>query len=102
MASTREIIVKALIRETVKKMANDLRGSRVFFFGSRVGGGARTRSDFDVGILGKKQLSASLFYKLEDELEELPTLFKIDLVDLARVSERFKQEALRNTETIYV
>ncbi len=101
MVESREMEVRALIVQTIRGMAAQLKGSRVFFFGSRVAKNARTKSDFDIGILGKKELSVSLFYKLENALEDLPTLYKIELVDFARVSDRFKQEALRHTEIIY-
>jgi 5'-deoxynucleotidase YfbR-like HD superfamily hydrolase len=41
------------------------------------------------------------FYALADELDELKTLYRFDWVDLARVSEKFRQSALEHSEVIY-
>ncbi len=51
--------------------------------------------------MGKEPLPLAAFYKLEDMMEELPTLYKIDLVDLNRTSNKFQQQALQHTETLY-
>jgi len=40
------------------------------------------------------------FYKMEDLLEEIPTLYRIDWVDLNRVSPEFRREALKQTEVL--
>lgn len=49
---TREGTIKDLIRQEIMKVAPELRGYRIFLFGSRATGNARERSDFDIGILG--------------------------------------------------
>jgi hypothetical protein len=41
------------------------------------------------------------FYAIEDKLDELPTLYRIDWVDFARVGAQFRDRALRNAEVIY-
>ena len=81
-------------------MEADLRGYRVFLFGSRTSGTARDRSDFDVGVLGDTPLPLATFYKMEDLFEEIPTLYRIDWVDLNRVSPEFCREALKQTEVL--
>jgi len=78
-----------------------LQGHKVILYGSRAQGKARPRSDFDIGIWGIEPLPLGVFYKLEDMMEELPTLYKIDLVDLNRTSEKFQQQALRHVEILY-
>ena len=75
-------------------------GHQVFFFGSRVQGTQSDRSDIDVGIMGKQPLSARAKLAIEDELDELPMLYKIDVVDFATVSPNFSKEARRHTENI--
>jgi predicted nucleotidyltransferase len=78
----------------------ELAGSRFFFFGSRVTGSGDERSDVDVGILGRAPVPASVWLDLEEEIEGLPYLYKIDLVDFRRVSPAFAELALSQTEEI--
>lgn len=71
-----------------------------FFFGSRVRGDSGSRSDIDLGILGKKKIPAGVKLSLEEDLENLPFFYKIDLVDFNDVSPKFKKEALKFSERI--
>lgn len=73
---------------------------KVFYFGSRVRGNNFARSDIDIGIMGPQTLSADKFLNLKQTLEELPTLYTFDLVDLRTVSDQFRTEALRYSEAI--
>jgi len=70
------------------------------FFGSRVTGTARPRSDFDVAIDGASPVDPRLLDSIRTTLDRLPTLYRIDLVDLATVSERMRAEMVRHTESI--
>jgi predicted nucleotidyltransferase len=97
----RENQVKAMIMQQLGCAKELLQGHRVVLYGSRVHGNPRPRSDFDIGVWGTEPLPLKAFYKLEDMMEELPTLYKIDLVDLNRTSEEFQQQALRHVETLY-
>ena len=90
------------IRKVCTRMAVDLQGYRVVLFGSRAAGNARDRSDFDVGVLGDAPLPLKTFYKMEDLFDGIETLYRIDWVDLNRVSPEFRREALKKTETLYV
>lgn len=73
---------------------------RIFFFGSRVRGDNRERADIDLGIEGSDELSPRLKFEIQDELDQLPLLYKIDLVDFKKVSSEFKREALKNIEYV--
>lgn len=66
---------------------------RVFLFGSRATGSARERSDIDIGIEGPAPVSGTVLAAIEDELEEAPTLYTIEVVDFAHVSDAFRQVA---------
>src|SRR5947208_15875623 len=66
---------------------------RVFLFGSRAAGSAYPRSDIDIGIEGPAPVPRAALVAIEDELDEAPTLFTIEVVDFARVSETFRQVA---------
>jgi predicted nucleotidyltransferase len=91
--------LKKEILEIVKKHL-DTHLWRVFFFGSRVRGDNFPRSDIDIGIKGPKPISAKIKLDIEEELENLPTLYKFDFVDFKNVSEKFKKEALKNVEYV--
>lgn len=69
------------------------RAYRVFLFGSRAEGRARGHSDIDVGIEGPRALHFETLTKIREELEEAPTLYSIDVVDFARVPEKFRRVA---------
>ena len=90
-----------MIVEKIRNFSSELKGYRVFFFGSRVTGKARHRSDFDIGIDGAKPLPAALFFSIEEALESLPTLYRIDWVDMGRISPSFKKQAMGHIEMIY-
>lgn len=78
----------------------DLNHYRVFFFGSRVRGDNFPRADIDIGIEGSHQVPIQEKFEIEEELEKLPTLYKIDFVDFKTVSEDFKKEALKHIEYV--
>jgi len=64
----------------------ELADSKLFFFGSRVTGQGDERSDVDVGIYGNEPVPSRIWLDIQDAVEELPVLYKIDLVDFQRVS----------------
>ncbi|MEQ1591900.1 MAG: nucleotidyltransferase domain-containing protein [Thiobacillaceae bacterium] len=97
----REAEIKMLIAGVMHRNAGRLRGHKVFLFGSRATGDARSHSDFDIGVVGDEPLSLSDFYDIEDQLDELPTLYKIDWVDFNRVSPRFSERAARRIEVLH-
>ena len=68
---------------------------RVFLFGSRAEGTAHSRSDIDIGIEGPAPVPREAMALIEEELEEAPTLYTIEVVDFARVAEGFRRVASR-------
>jgi len=66
---------------------------RIFLFGSRASAKARERSDIDIGVEGPTPVPRQALAAIHEELDEAPTLYTIDVVDFARVSERFRQVA---------
>lgn len=97
---TRTEEVKSMIRSFVVSQKGKGLDARFFLFGSRVRGDSRARSDFDLAIDAGRPLPATVMADLRDGLEELPTLFRIDLVDAATVSERFAAEAFSTVEEL--
>lgn len=78
----------------------DLSRYRVFFFGSRVTGKGTDRSDIDVGIEGPEPISPVAWGEIIEEIEDIPTLYKIDMVDFAHVAKKFRGVAFQATEQI--
>ncbi len=91
--------VKTEIIRTLKAHLN-VSAYRCFFFGSRVEGTHRERSDIDVGILGSAPLTLEKLFEIKDAMERIPTLFKIDVVDFMRARRDFRAVALEHTEEI--
>ncbi len=73
---------------------------RVFFFGSRVTGKGNDRSDVDVGIIGSEKVPSDYMRRIKDDVESIPTLYKIDVVDFGDVSESFRSVAMQKVEYI--
>jgi len=91
--------LKKLIINIIAKYL-DLSSYRVFFFGSRVKKDNFPRSDIDIGIEGPDEIPAKTKLEIEEELDNLPTLYKFDLVDFKKVSSEFKKEALKHVEYV--
>lgn len=99
--SGREEQIKGMIANVMRKFSAQLRGHRVVLFGSRASGKAKQRSDFDVGVIGDEPLPVRVFYEIDDMLENLPTLYRIDWVDLNNAAPSLRARALENAEVIY-
>ena len=88
---------------SVEKTIDDIReiltrrlplGYSAVLFGSHALGNAHSVSDIDVGIVGKTPVPVNILGKILDEKDALPTLRKIDIVDLQTTDEAFKQSVL--------
>ncbi len=93
--------IKSLFVKTITEKL-DLPHYRVFLFGSRVRNQQLThRSDYDIGVESSQKIPLSILHELRENLEKIPILQKIDLVDLSRVSKEFKKTALQQKELLY-
>ena len=82
------------VKEIVGKYLSGQRA--IYFFGSRATGSHTNRSDYDFGIDAGNKIPLELMFRMKEELERLPTLHRIDLVDFQRVSSTFSNYAKRN------
>lgn len=89
------------IRQGLSRYSEELTGYQVVLFGSRARRSHGERSDFDLGIYGDKPISLQVFYRISDFLESLPTLYRIDWVDLNRAAEKLRDNALNNAVVLY-
>lgn len=78
----------------------DLKKHKVFFFGSRVKGKNDKRSDIDIGIEGPEEISLEIMAQIQEDIDDLPILYKIEIVDFKNVSSDFREVALQHIESI--
>jgi predicted nucleotidyltransferase len=73
----------------------------VYLFGSWAQGRALAASDLDIALDAGRPIELAIIQKIADAMDELPTLRKIDVVDLQAVDREFRQRVLRQGELIY-
>ena len=91
------------LKKEIKKIIGkylDLKKYKVFFFGSRVKGDNFPRADIDIGIDGPRAVPIEIMAEIEDEISNLSTLYKIDIVDFRNVADDFYEVAKQNVEMI--
>jgi predicted nucleotidyltransferase len=74
---------------------------QVFLFGSRVTGSATERSDYDIGIESDQCVPPGVKGKIDEELEEIPTLRSIDFVDFSLMDTPFSCRARKEKRILY-
>ena len=90
-----------MVRDVIRKKKDRLAGYRIILFGSRARREYGARSDFDIGVYGDTSLPVDLYSEIESDFDDLPTLYKIDWVDLHKVSPRFRAQALKESITLH-
>jgi len=85
------------LKEILEKNLNGI-GYRAFIFGSQANLTELKRADIDLGILGDEPIPINRLSKINGDIESLPMLYNIDLVDFNEVEERFKAVAFKNIE----
>lgn len=95
--------VKKLKKEILAIMGKylDLNQYKIFFFGSRVDGKGNENSDIDIGIEGQAAISSRIISNIKEDIENLPFLYKVEIVDFKSVSPDFRKVALRKIEIIH-
>ncbi len=71
-----------------------------FIFGSQANLPVLKRADIDIGIIADQKIPTHLMARISADIEELPMLFNIDLVDFYEVDDRFRSIALQNIEQL--
>ncbi len=88
------------IRKGLEAFEDRLEGYTVILFGSRARRDHGEHSDFDLGVYGLNPLPLDIFYAIGDFLDNLPTLHRIDWVDLNRASPALRKSALSHSVVI--
>ncbi|MBU0456361.1 MAG: nucleotidyltransferase domain-containing protein [Pseudomonadota bacterium] len=77
--------------ETVKKILKQyVQNYKVVAFGSRVSQTAKSYSDLDLAIIGKKRISSVVLFHLKSAFQESDLPFRVDILDWHTISEPFK------------
>lgn len=82
--------VESVINEIVK-ICIEMQAKDVYLYGSRAKGTNLERSDIDIAVRGSKY-----FELLQERIEQIPTLYVIDLLNLDRCR---NQDLLEDIET---
>lgn len=80
-----------LIKKIVEKHLDPSK-NRAYVFGSRARGSSSKFSDFDLGIEGEK-LPAETYFNIVQEFDDSDFPYKVDIVEMGEVSDRFKHIA---------
>lgn len=90
----------AEIAREVARLARSILGkdAEVIWFGSWPQGKARPHSDIDVAISTGAPISPERMGMLQEAVDELPTLYEIDIVDLNATGSRLREEILKHGE----
>lgn len=79
---TQEKILEEIIQICEKNQVKE-----VILFGSRAKGTAHERSDFDIAVSGVNDIE-----DLKEQIEEIPTLYSFDIVDLEECTNQLLKE----------
>ncbi|KKQ66187.1 MAG: hypothetical protein A3F95_02755 [Candidatus Nealsonbacteria bacterium RIFCSPLOWO2_12_FULL_39_31] len=91
--------LKKEILEIVGKRL-DLKKYKVFFFGSRVSGDNFPKSDIDIGIEGLNPIPFETISEIKEKIDNLPILYRIDIIDFQNVDKDFYEVAKQHIEAI--
>ena len=102
LARTREAEIRRRVDRIVRTVRRYLPGEeyRILLCGSWATGEALTTSDIDLAIDGSKPVDERVLAEIRSEIDWLPTLRKVDLIDLATVGARFRYKVLRGAEIV--
>lgn len=87
-----------LIREVRDIILRHAKPERIWLYGSRANGEATDTSDIDIAFDDKEFCKPWL---IEEEVEKLPTLLKIDVKNLHGTEERFCQRVISTGRVLY-
>jgi len=86
-----------IVRDILRRHILD---REVWAFGSRVTGKAKPYSDLDLVLMGDTPLGLSVSAALSHDLSESDLPFKVDVVDWATTSQRFRDIITANRVTV--
>lgn len=93
----KDLIIQEVIKIIRKHLGDEY---NIFLFGSWAKGEALETSDLDIGILGGKKAPWNLMVKILEEVDKIPTLRKIDVVDFQTKDKNFQKNVLSYSKSL--
>ena len=95
--------VQPLLTKVVRAVCDhvDEERLRVYLFGSWARGRALPISDLDIALDTGRPIEPAIFMKIADALDELPTLRRVDVLDLQSVDQEFRSRVLQEGVLVY-
>ena len=87
-----------LIQKVTKIILKYAKPSRVYLYGSEASGEKNSSSDIDIAFDDK---DFNKMFLIEDEINSIKTLIKIDVVNIAYTDERFKNRVISTGKVLY-
>ena len=87
--------------EQLKKIVLDELKSqniKIFMFGSRARRDNYIGSDVDIGLIPESKIDSSKISLLKEKIDNSNIPYKVQIVNFKEVSERFKNEAMKDIE----
>lgn len=97
------------IQQKVNHLASQVAGearrrfgenTRVYWFGSWVNGVPSKTSDLDIAIDLSSDVSSSQFLGFVEWVEDLPTLYRFDIINMAVISREFRDKIISKGKLI--
>ena len=85
------------LREILEKNLSGL-NYRAFIFGSQANLAELKRADIGIGLIGNEPKQLQQLADINEAIENLPMLYKIDLVNFNEADDRFKIVAFKNID----
>jgi predicted nucleotidyltransferase len=86
-----------IIKQIAEIIGGELKSNyRLFLFGSRAQRTHDEKSDIDIGIISQAPITGKQMMAIQDKIEQIQTLLKIDVVDFNSVEAGFKEIALKH------
>jgi predicted nucleotidyltransferase len=95
----RRMEIKQWLKNILDKYLSGM-SYNAFIFGSQANKPALSRSDIDLGIIADSYISKEKIALIHKDIQQLPMLLKVDVVDFNDVDESFKKIALSNLEVL--
>ena len=89
-----------LVKTVLQIILKHVQPERVYLFGSRVTGDAKPESDYDFAFDAEDEFDNGLI-TIRQELDDLPTLFKIDIANIAKAEARFVERVKSTGLVLY-
>lgn len=90
--------IETIIAEVRTIILRHAKPERIWLYGSRASGEASDSSDIDIAFLDNNFKEDWL---IEEEVDKLPTLLKIDIKNIATAEERFRQRIFSTGKVLY-